>query len=206
MRFLSLFCMYFFAIICCDLLLSIEVSPIITFLFVFIYLCIFLIVPRLNILFWTQNIKKIDYFLRNNRQQILYNYSYALVNEEEDEQIALLQEIIQLRQHPNDEYYFKFSLALLNKNYSVALEEAEKIPNSDLRHYALAQLQLNLKNYDEATLLAEKIMVSWQKYFILAQLAKLMNDQMNIAHFTELAIQKTRGIDHYIVSHLLKKA
>lgn len=205
MHFTKLICIYLIAFISCGLLIAIDFSPFLIFLFLFFYLVAFTLLPHLHIIFWTKNLKRVDHFLQNNRNRLFFSYFYAFVNESDDQQRLLLQQIVQRKLPPDEEHYFKALLALLDEDYFIATSEAKQITNHDLHIYTLAYIAILEGNYDSANNLSSKLTTSWRKHTIRSLFAFHTNQPQAFAEFSSYALAQTRGIDHYLVSHVLNK-
>lgn len=205
MQSIKLIFIYLLAFLSCSFLLSIGLSPLIIFILLFIYLLIFTLLPYINIVFWTKNLKKIDRFLQNNRNKIFLSYFYSFVNESKEQQHSLLQEIVKLKQPPDEKQYFKSMLALLNDDFLKANLEADKISEEELRIYTLAYIAIFKEDDSVAYTLANDLQTSWRKYAIHSLLAFRHNKLDDFHTFSSYALAKTRGIDHYVLNHILNK-
>ncbi|MBQ0138208.1 MAG: hypothetical protein KBT36_02830 [Kurthia sp.] len=205
MHFIKNIFIYLIAFISCSLLIAIGIPPFFIFLLLFLYLVVFTLLPHLHIIFWTKNIKKVDRFLQNNRSKLFFSYFYAFAHESDDQQRILLQKIVQRKQPPDEEHYFKAMLALLNHDYSNANAEAKQIINHDFRIYTLAYIAIFEGNYDLASHLASELTTTWRKYTIRSLLAFQQNQLQEFYELSSYALEQTRGIERYVISHLLNK-
>lgn len=205
MKLIKLIGIYLVAFISCSFFIAIDIPSILIFFILFCYLALFMIFPYINTIFWTKNIKKIDLFLKNNRKKVFFKYSYSVVHGSEDEQKTHLQEIIKLSQHPNDQQHFKVMLALLNNNYLQAILEADQIPDEEIRHYTMAFAEVSNGNIQQAFILTPYLKTPWRQHAIRALIAGHNKKHDEFLTYSTHALSSTRGLDHYLLHHLLEK-
>lgn len=106
----------------------------------------------LHILYRSQDVAKIERFLKSTMKNPLYNYTLSLKNSSADIQRQAIDHILATYKSPIMQATHRVNRAMLDHQYPVAKQFAEQIPNDLMRNYHLAlieatQGQANAQNY-----------------------------------------------------------
>lgn len=160
----------------------------------------------IHILYRSQNLAKIERFLKSTMKNPLYNYTLSLKNSSLDIQRQAIDHILATYKSPIMQATHRVNRAMLDHQYPAAKQFAEQIPNDLMRNYHLAlieatQGQANAQNY----ILAKP----WMNSLIAAvfHYKKGQLDEYEIQK--KNALHQSRGIqyftNYYFFEHIHEK-
>ena len=160
----------------------------------------------IHILYRSQDVVKIERFLKSTMKNPLYNYTLSLKNNSVDIQRQVIDHILATYKSPIIQATHRVNRAMLDHQYAVAKQFADQIPNDTMRNYHLAlieatQGQANAQNY----VLAKP----WMTSLITAvfHYKKGQLDEYEIQKNN--ALQQSRGIqyftNYYFFKHINEK-
>ncbi|GEL04836.1 hypothetical protein [Rummeliibacillus stabekisii] len=209
MELVKLTLIYLFAILACSFLLLMDIPTWLIVILLILYVFMFTLYPHFNALWWTNNLKKIDRFLKRNKQKALFAYPYAIAHESLAEQKDALQRIISTHQQPYIKHNYACLLALLEEHYDQALTEAKQIQKEPYQSYMIAHSEALLGNIENAREMMPQLTEKWMVPSIESLISYKEANQEEFGQHSSLAIKKARGVQKYLLyysfSHMEKK-
>ena len=171
----------------------------------FIYFFSMLALPTLYTVYWSNNIQKIESYLKANKKKPLFAYSLALSHGNSEQEEEALRTIIARYKQPYMQHVYKTILALHQENISEASEHARSINKEPLKSYYAAYLAAKKGDFQEASHHEKNIRVKWMIHALHALYAREKRDIQTFQEEAEKAIEASRGIQKYILVYTYKK-
>ena len=170
---------------------------------VFALIVVAVIYRHIHILYRTNNMQRVDKFVKSQKKQPFFAYVYANAYGTKAEQLQVLDEVIAKYKQPVMKYNFLFNKAILEQDITGAKEAAEKIQKEPLTSYALCYIAaLEGRTGD---MRSEKLTQPWMQPAIEAVYAHEMKDEIAFARFTNESIDAARGVQKYSLIHSFKQ-
>ncbi|WP_107942836.1 MULTISPECIES: hypothetical protein [Metasolibacillus] len=149
----------------------------------------------------SQNTKTIHAFLEKNKKQLVYEYVLAIGNGSVTEQRRIIDAI--LKKYPSQmmQATYKMNRALLERDYTLAMQEIQPITEKPLGQYCIAMIYALQGKHEQALQIPLKH--PWQKALVETIIAH--NEQAaNYEDKKMQAISLSRGIQRYINTYFLR--
>ncbi|WP_332645223.1 hypothetical protein [Lysinibacillus sp. 54212] len=151
------------------------------------------------ILYYIQNPKLIQGYLKSNKRHTLYAYALTLPNGSKSEQIQAIDKILAKYPSPLMQATYGANRAILQMDFEAAKKAIEPIKDQPLGQYTLALIQAFQGNQNDAN--SFRLSKKWMKPLIEAVLAFQDGDRIRYEEFREEALKHARGIQHYTIYH-----
>lgn len=204
MELVKLTLIYLFAILACSFLLLMDIPTWLIVILLILYVFMFTLYPHFNALWWTNNLKKIDRFLKRNKQKALFAYPYAIAHESLAEQKDALQRIISTHQQPYIKHNYACLLALLEEHYDQALTEAKQIQKEPYQSYMIAHSEVLLGNIESAREMMPQLSEKWMVPSIESLISAKEQNKENFTRYSAEAIEHARGVQKYLLYYSFK--
>lgn len=188
------------------ILLGIALTVVMSFLeipFWIIYLSIvvlyilILVVPEMYIVYKSDNLKRIERYLEENKRKPLFAYALAIKTGDRDAIIQVINEILKKYKQPYMQEVYITNLALYERDVSSFVILAKQISKEPLRTYYNAYAEALQGNYEEARTLKANLPSGWMPHAIEAIIAKELGDLKTFREEAKASVESARGIQKF---------
>jgi Ca2+/Na+ antiporter len=170
-------------------------------LIVFIIIIVPFILLQLHAVYWTNDLKKVEKFLKANRKKPLLAFPFALAHSNHVEVEESLHAILTRHKQPLMQQVYSTVLDLFHKDYEAARASAGQISKESLRSYYLAYSAAKLGDLKEAKRYMQTFDKPWMYHAMNSLIACQEGDDARFAVEHQKAIDASRGIQKYSVVH-----
>lgn len=179
------------------IMLMFEFSIWIIYPCVVILFLLFVVVPQLYTLYKSNNLKKIERYLEDNKRKVLFAYPLAIKTGDHDLIVQAIQAILDKYKQPYMQEVYKTNLALFEDDLAKTNHLAQQISKEPLRTYYLVYVEALKGNIEEARILKENLPAGWMQHAIEAIIAKEQGDTKSFHQEAKLSIASARGIQKF---------
>lgn len=179
------------------IMLMFEFPIWIIYLCVVILLLLTVVVPQLYTLYKSNNLKKIERYLEENKRKVLFAYPLAIKTGDHDLIVQAIQAVLDKYKQPYMQEVYKTNLALFEDDLGKTDQLAQQISKEPLRTYYLAYIEVLKGNIEEARILKENLPAGWMQHAIEAIIAKEQGDTNGFHQEANLSIASARGIQKF---------
>lgn len=148
-------------------------------------------------LYVTTNLRKVESYILRKKKEPIYAFVYAGKFGSKEDQLKAIDAILKKYKQPYISHYYRCVQETLLKNYSIALNEAEKIEKQPLMNYSIASIHAHVGNIDKAQQLVEQLPKQWMKEAVLASIANYENDTSRYKEHAHSAVEHARGMQRF---------
>ena len=170
---------------------------------VFVYIVLF-VTPQMYTVYKSNNLKKIERYLEQNKQKPIPAYALAVKSGDRDKIIESVQNILTKHKQASIQEVYKTNLALYGQNVSKLEHHAKQISKLPLRTYYLAYAEALKGNFEEARTLKSYLTVDWMQHAIAAIIAQTEGDMQTYRKEADASIEHSRGIQKFMNVYAFK--
>lgn len=147
------------------------------------------------VLYYVQNIKRVQSYLTSIKRHTLYAYALTLPKGTKSEQIQAIDKILAKYKSPLMQATYRTNRALLNKDYEEAKKAVEPIQDKPLGQFSLALIYALQEDKEHAH--SFNLAKPWMKPLIEAVLSYKEGHINDFERCRDVALQHSRGIQYY---------
>ncbi|MFJ7970026.1 hypothetical protein [Psychrobacillus sp. NPDC096389] len=174
-----------------------ELSFWIIYLSIVVLYILLLVVPQMYIMYKSNNLKRIERYLEENKRKSLFAYALAIKAGDREIIIQVINEILSKYKQPYMQEVYKTNLALYENDVSLFDTLARQISKEPLRTYYIAYAEALQGNYDEARTLKATLPSGWMPYAIEAIIAKEQGDLESFRREAGASVESAKGIQKF---------
>ncbi|MEK4484531.1 hypothetical protein MHH81_02930 [Psychrobacillus sp. FSL H8-0484] len=169
----------------------------------FVSLVLF-VAPHMYTLYKSNNLKKIERYLEQNKHKPIPAYALAVKSGDHDKIIESVQRILTKHKQASIQEVYKTNLALYERNVSKLEQHAKQISKLPLRTYYIAYAEALKGNFEEARTLTGYLTVDWMHHAIEAIIAQTKGDMHTYRKEADASIEHSRGIQKFMNVYAFK--
>lgn len=181
--------------------------------FWFIYICVLvlalllLVVPQMHIVYKSNNLKRIERYLEENKRKPIFAFPLAVKTGESEKIIDALEAILTKYKQPYIQEVYKTVFAFYEKDKNVSKIEhlAKQIRKEPLRTYYLAYAEVLKSNFEEARNLKEQLPTGWWQHAIEAIIANEQGDMITFQKEAKCSVEHARGVQKFTLFYSFKQ-
>lgn len=194
----SLF-VYVVAIILGVVLAIFDVPFMISIVAIFIVILFGSLVPLLNALIWTKDIRVTERFLRKKQKNALFRFYLAIAEKNNQEVESSLDEVLKKHKQPGQQAVYQTIYALSQNNLLTAKEHIPFIQPPEYQTYYQAYILIEENQLNEAEELAKTISNLGMHYTILAEIENKRENTELAKSYVKKALEHSRGLNKFTV-------
>ncbi len=186
-------------------LVLIGVPKWITFLLIIVLYITYTAIWPAHIIYKSKSIKAIHRYIKSNTTQPLFNYAYALSNDNEQQIELALNQVINDYKNEDMAYIYGANLAIHQNKSSEILKQAAHIEDEDYKNYYIAYANILKGHISDAFLHLDKVQIPWMIHAVKALVEKKNGnlDKFNVE--AEKSIESITGIQRYVQHHSMRR-
>lgn len=186
-------------------LILIGVPKWITFMLIIVLYITYTAIWPAHIIYKSTSIKAIHRYIKSNTKQPLFNYAYALSNDNEQNIEIALNQVINDYKNEDMAYIYGANLAIHQKNSNDILKHAEHIEDENYKNYYMAYANLLTGHMGEAFIYLDKVEIPWMIHAIKAIAEKKRGDLDKFNSEAKKSIESITGIQRYVQHHVMRR-
>ncbi|MFJ7825615.1 hypothetical protein [Psychrobacillus sp. NPDC096623] len=197
MRLLPFIYIFIFGVALTVALLSIDLSFWLIYAVIIAVYIVLIVLPPVYTIYKSNNLKKIERFLENNKRKPLFAFPLAVKGGNREEIIRAIQVILSKYKQPYMKQVYKTNLALFEKNLTLFEQHAKQISKEPLYTYYVAYAEAWKGNFEKSQALKEKLPTGWMPSAIDAVIAKEKGDLIDFRRAADESIRLARGVQKF---------
>ncbi|WP_078429075.1 hypothetical protein [Alkalihalobacterium alkalinitrilicum] len=182
------------------LLSALRLNPIIIyFIIILVILFIVLYIPHLLPAYVSKNEKRVERFILKNKQNPQVYLFFALANKLDEDVKDTITELLEKNKAEHHRALYQTILHFYNQNYIAAKESLEGIKPEKIKEYYKIGVEMETGSLEKAAIEIDKLKEGWVKYSLQAELQNKKGDQPAATHYANLALERTRGLQWYLL-------
>lgn len=174
------------------------------YLSIIVLYILLLVVPQMYIVYKSNNLKRIERYLEENKRKPLFAYALAIKTGDRDAIIQVINKILSKYKQPYMQEVYKTNLALYENDISLFDTLAREISKEPLRTYYIAYAEALQGNYEEARTLKDNLPAGWMQHAIEAIIANEQGDLESFRRQASASVESARGIQKFNLVYLFQ--
>lgn len=191
---------FLFGMFAAGFLLAIDAPRWLIFTLLITFYLAVMVLPSLYVTYYSNNLKRIERYVRKNRRKAIFAFPYALATGNDQDVEQAVEQILAVHKQPVVQQTYRTLLAILRNQFALAEQYADQIQRPALRNYYLAYSAALLGDFERAALLNNQVEEVWMKSAIDAVIA-FESDQPDFDFHSQKSIDAARGIQKFVLSH-----
>lgn len=186
-------------------LILVGVPKWLTFIIIIILYIMYSAVWPAHIIYKSKSINAIHRYIKSNTSQPIFNYAFALANDQEQNIESALKKIINEYKDDDMTHIYSANLAIHQNKSNEILEQAEKIEDADYKNYYNAYAYVLKGHFDVASGYVSQVQTPWMVHSIKAVEAKKRGNIEAFSNEATQSIKSALGIQRYVLHHTMRR-
>src|SRR5690606_32351383 len=148
---------FLFGMFAAGFLLAIDAPRWLIFTLLITFYLAVMVLPSLYVTYYSNNLKRIERYVRKNRRKAIFAFPYALATGNDQDVEQAVDQILAVHKQPVVQQTYRTLLAILRNQFALAEQYADQIQRPALRNYYLAYSAALLGDFERAALLNNQV-------------------------------------------------